>query len=100
MYNAAKQTSGPASNRGLATALQGGHTVNDDGNGAREHEERSRALAVISTEYPGWTAWPAVLAGLMYARYPRSSPPLCVRSTSLDGLRERIEEAEKERGLR
>ena len=66
---------------------------------AGDYEERTRALAVISTEYPGWTAWPGVIS-LLYARYPRSTPPLCVRSTTLDGLREAIERAERERGLR
>jgi hypothetical protein len=64
-----------------------------------DHEERSRVLAVIADEYPGWTAWPGV-AGLVYARYPRSSPPLCVRSTSLSGLRVEIEKAKRERGMR
>ena len=66
---------------------------------AGDYEERSRALAVIADEYPGWAAWPGV-AGLVYARYPRSSPPLCVRSTSLSGLRTQIEKATRERGMR
>jgi hypothetical protein len=66
---------------------------------AGDYEERSRALAVIAEEYPGWTAWPGVSC-LVYARYPRSSPPLCVRSTSLGGLRVEIERAGRERGLR
>ena len=76
--------------------------VDGDGNGAGPGDqltERSRALAVIAGEYPGWTAWAGV-AGLVYARYPRSSPPLCVRSTSLSGLRVEIEKAKRERGLR
>ena len=66
---------------------------------AGDYDERSRALAVITDEYPGWTAWPGV-AGLIYARYPRSTPPLCVRSTSLSGLRTEIEKAKRERGMR
>ena len=65
-----------------------------------DYEERARALAVIDTEFPGWHAWPAVLAGLVYARRPRSTPPLVVRSVSLDGLREQIIHAEEARGLR
>ena len=73
--------------------------VNDDGNGAGDHEERARALAVISADYPGWVAWPGVI-NLLYARRPRSSPPMVVRSTTEEGLRRAIEDAERERGLR
>ena len=49
---------------------------------------------------PGWHAWPAALAGLVYARRPRTSPPLVVRATSVNQLRTEIENAEQERGLR
>jgi hypothetical protein len=58
------------------------------------------ALAQVGRDYPGWHAWPAALAGLVYARRPRTSPPLVVRATSVDQLREQIEAAEAERGLR
>lgn len=64
------------------------------------HDERARALAEVDRDYPGWHAWPAVLAGLVYARRPRTSPPLVVRSATVAGLREAIENAERERGLR
>jgi hypothetical protein len=70
--------------------------VNQDSN----DDERARALAEVDRDYPGWHAWPAVLAGLVYARRPRTSPPLVVRSTTIDGLRQKIENAERERGLR
>jgi hypothetical protein len=63
-------------------------------------DERARALAEVDRDYPGWHVWPAVLAGLVYARRPRSSPPLVVRSATIDGLRQAIEAAEAERGLR
>ncbi len=63
-------------------------------------DERARALAEVDRDYPGWHAWPAVLAGLVYARRPRSSPPLVVRAATVDGLRQAIEDAERERGLR
>jgi len=63
-------------------------------------EQRARALADVDRDYPGWHAWPAVLAGLLYARRPRSTPPLVVRSATVAGLREAIENAERERGLR
>jgi hypothetical protein len=54
----------------------------------------------MERDYPGWQAWPAALAGLVYARRPMTSPPLVVRSTSTEGLRTEIETAERQRGLR
>ena len=62
--------------------------------------ERRRALAEIDRDYPPWHAWPGVLAGVLYARRPCASPPMVVRSVSIDGLRKEIERAERERGLR
>ena len=63
-------------------------------------DERARALAEVARDYPGWRAWPAVLGGLLYARRPLTSPPLVVRAVTPDGLRQAIEAAERERGLR
>ena len=63
-------------------------------------DERARALAEVERDYPGWRAWPGVLAGVVYARRPRSSPPLVVRAISPADLRHAIEAAEAERGLR
>jgi hypothetical protein len=62
--------------------------------------ERARALAEVAHDYPGWETWPGVLAGVVYARRPRTSPPLVVRAITPDGLRQAIEAAEAERGLR
>jgi hypothetical protein len=62
--------------------------------------DQARALAEVEADYPGWRAWQAQLAGLVYARRPMTSPPMVVRSTSTEGLREEIESAERERGLR
>jgi hypothetical protein len=62
--------------------------------------ERARALAQVDRAYPGWHAWPAALAGLVYARRPQTSPPLVVRAASVGQLRTEIENAERERGLR
>jgi hypothetical protein len=62
--------------------------------------QQTAALAQVDRDYPGWHAWPAALAGLVYARRPRTSPPMVVRSTSIEGLRQEIEAAERERGLR
>jgi hypothetical protein len=58
------------------------------------------ALVAIPGDYPGWLAWEGVIAGLLYARRLRSSPPMVVRSATTDGLRREIEAAERERGLR
>jgi hypothetical protein len=63
-------------------------------------EALASALAEVDRDYPGWHAWPSALAGLVYARRPRTSPPLVVRATSVDQLRDQIEAAEAERGLR
>ena len=58
------------------------------------------ALATIPGDYPGWLAWQGAIAGLLYARRPRSSPPMVVRSTTTYGLRQEIESTEREHGLR
>ena len=63
-------------------------------------DERARALAKIARDYPGWEAWKGVLAGVVYARRPRTSPPLVVRAITTDELRQAIESAEAEQGLR
>ena len=63
-------------------------------------EERAHALAKIGRDYPGWHAWRGTLGGVVYARRPRTSPPLVVRAITTDRLRREIEEAECERGLR
>ena len=62
--------------------------------------EQARTLAEVARDYPGWQAWPGVLGGVVYARRPRTSPPLVVRAVTPDGLRQAIEAAERERGLR
>jgi hypothetical protein len=62
--------------------------------------ERRRALAAVDRDYPPWHAWPGVLAGVLYARRPNTSPPMVVRAVPPDGLRHEIERAEHERGLR
>jgi hypothetical protein len=65
---------------------------NDDG--------RGEELAQVDRDYPGWHAWPAALAGLVYARRPQTSPPMVVRAVTVNQLRTEIEAAERERGLR
>lgn len=65
-----------------------------------EPDDHAAALAAISHDYPGWYAWPGVLPLLLYARRPRTSPPMVVRAGDPDSLRQEIESAERERGLR
>jgi hypothetical protein len=43
-------------------------------------------------EFPHWHVWRGV-AGLLYARRPRSTPPIVVRASDAAGLRERIRQA-------
>jgi hypothetical protein len=47
-------------------------------------------LKQLERDYPRWHTWRGV-AGLLYARRPRSSPPAVVRSASVTGLRRAIE---------
>jgi hypothetical protein len=61
--------------------------------------EQARTLADVDRDYPPWRAWEGVF-GLLYARWPQSSPPMVVRAVTQDGLRQAIEAAEPERGLR
>ena len=63
-------------------------------------DEHARAFAEIARDYPAWRAWPGTLAGIVYAHRPRTSPPLVVRATTTDQLRQAIEDAERQRGLR
>jgi hypothetical protein len=58
------------------------------------------ALAQVDRDHPGWHAWPGVLGGLVYARYPGTSPPVVVRAVTVDGLRQAIEDRERQWGLR
>jgi hypothetical protein len=66
----------------------------------RDNDGRARALAEIASAYPGWRAWPGTVAGVLYARRPRTSPPLVVRAATTSQLRQAIEDAERQRGLR
>ena len=43
-------------------------------------------------EFPHWHVWRGV-AGLLYARRPRSTPPIVVRASDAVGLRDRIRQA-------
>ena len=79
-----------------ATAYREAITLDPEPN---DHD-RASALTEVERDYPGWHAWPGVLAGVLYARRPGTSPPLVVRAVTVDGLRAAIEDAERDRGLR
>jgi hypothetical protein len=63
---------------------------------SREDSLRA-ALAAIEAAHPGWQCWPGVVPPLVYARRPRSSPPIVVRAGSPGALAEAIEQAEAQR---
>ena len=66
--------------------------VSDSATGATAVEE-SPEWWPYAPEFPHWHVWRGV-AGLLYARRPRSSPPKVVRGKDLTTLRERIISAE------
>jgi hypothetical protein len=55
--------------------------------------ELETALKALSGE-TGWECWQGVIP-VLYARLPKSSPPLVVRAPDVDGLREAIKRAEE-----
>lgn len=55
------------------------------------------ALRDVERDYPGWEAWHGAIP-MLYARLPKSSPPIVVRAADIPGLRAEIETAL--RGLR
>ena len=46
-----------------------------------------------AAEFPHWHVWRGV-GGLVYARRPRTSPPIVVRGEDAEDLREQIRRAE------
>lgn len=48
------------------------------------------ALKAVEAEFPGWHAWRGVDGRLLYARLPRTSPPVVVRGHNITVLRIRI----------
>jgi hypothetical protein len=66
--------------------------------GSREDALRA-ALAAVEAAHPGWHCWPSVMPPLVYARRPRSSPPMVVRAATPEALAEAIERAEAGRAI-
>ena len=60
---------------------------------------QDQALAAIERDHRYWHTWAGV-AGLLYARRLKSSPPRVVRATTPEQLRAAIEADEAERGSR
>ena len=56
-------------------------------------EENAPDWWPYAPEFPDWHVWRGV-AGLLYARRPRSSPPKVVRGKSAGDLRDQIRLAE------
>ena len=52
-------------------------------------EEKAPDWWPYAPEFPNWHVWRGV-AGLLYARRPRSSPPKVVRGRSVVDLRDQI----------
>jgi hypothetical protein len=57
-------------------------------------------LAEVEAVYPAWHVWEGVIAGVLYARKPMSSPPRVVRAASVAGLMQAIEADETAHGER
>ena len=53
-------------------------------------------LATVEADHPGWHAWEGVVAGVLYARRTRSSPPRVVRAASAAALAAAIVAAERQ----
>jgi len=90
----------PVRVHGYRTGLGSARSKDQSVTTERNDDERARALAEIERDYPGWHAWLGVLAGVVYARRPRSSPHPVVRAMTPTDLRHAIEAAKTERGLR
>jgi hypothetical protein len=73
--------------------------------GAGSHDQQDQGQDVtaqlrdVERDYPGWHCWHGIVS-LLYARRPRTSPPVVVRAATPAGLRAEIEAAEVRRGLR
>jgi len=64
---------------------------------AQAAHDRDCALARVAAE-TGWQTWVGV-GGVLYARRPKSSPPMVVRAASPEALAEAIETAESRRTI-
>jgi len=54
------------------------------------------ALAPLIGKFPGWECWQSI-AGLLYARRRKSSPPVVFRDVTAEGLARQIREWEGNR---
>jgi hypothetical protein len=57
------------------------------------HEDVPDWWRPYAAEFPYWQAWRGV-SGLLYARRPLTSPPVVVRATDVENLRDQIKNAE------
>jgi hypothetical protein len=63
----------------------------DAARAAQQVYDRDRGLAEVQAD-TGWQTWVGV-GGVLYARRPRSTPPMVVRAPSAQALREAIDAA-------
>ena len=54
-------------------------------------------LAEVEAAHDGWHIWQGVVAGLLYARRLRSSPPRVVRAVTVPDLEAAIMTSDRER---
>ena len=50
--------------------------------------------ALLAGEFPRWEAWRGVIAGVLYARRRKSSPPVVFRGYTAKALADQIREHE------
>ena len=50
--------------------------------------------ALLAGEFPRWEAWRGVIAGMLYARRRKSSPPVVFRGYTAKSLAKQIREHE------
>lgn len=63
-------------------------------------DSRAAELAAVERDHRGWYCFEGVIAGVLYARRIMSSPPRVVRSMSVAGLAEAIEDDQRQHGER
>jgi hypothetical protein len=51
--------------------------------------------ALLAGEFPRWEAWRGVVAGMIYARRRKSSPPVVFRGYTAEALAGQIREYER-----
>jgi hypothetical protein len=77
----------------LLRCFQGRAMESDTRTGLGTVQEKAPDWWPYTPEFPHWRVWRGV-AGLLYARRPRSTPPRVVRGRDTGDLRDRIRQAD------